>query len=244
MQKLDKLQDILQHPSDKTPSKWKAWLRRYTFPRKYVLVMIMTGLLGVMRHPLSQDLIFITLGKYFKDKMSLLAKMQIWFRAMTDTQTGRFITIKDGLKNWFGILLDHKVGLSVGNPVNVHINQTSTNAANKFVYAARSYFNYGMHRCINMAASGAAEIVDNEDIKELLYLDFFNPKYADRFLKYVPGKDRMFSGTMLKQVSLLWAVKVCQLEELTRGSDQKVAMIANECLEDIKRVVLPYLNGA
>lgn len=236
LQKLQKVRDIVTDPTSQTPKKWVSWLRRYTFPKKYIVLMILSGLLGSMSHPVTRNLIFMTLGKYFPTRVQALGKLQIVLETALDTTKGETRTFGEAIRNFPSLWASHTVGVLLENPKNIAYDTESNKRANELAMVIRDFFSVGMRRCKTMAEAVVEEFTDNDDLKELIHANILDPKYKDRFSKYASVDD--VSPATMQQRLLFWTVKACELDVLSKRSGAR-GVIAGETLEHVADVIIP-----
>lgn len=239
LQKLQKVRDIVTNPTPQTPKKWVSWLRRYTFPKKYVVLMILSGLLGSMSHPVTRNLIFVTLGKYFPVHVQALGKLQLVLETALDAKKGEARTLMETIRNFPSVWASHAVGFLLGNPKNIALDAESNTRANELAIVVQRFLNVGMGRCKTMAEAAVEEFTDNDELKELIHADILDPKYKGRFLKYASAAD--ISPATMQQRVLFWTVKACELDVLSKRSGAR-GVLAGETLKHVADVIMPSLK--
>lgn len=240
--KLDKLDAILKAPSKSdVPKRWKSWLHRYRFPRKYVVLMILSGLVGVVVNPLARKLIFITLARYFEKHAIFLGRMQQFLDAAIDITDKKKASVAERVARFPSLLAEHVAGVLAGNPRDVAIEDDSNKIATGIASSVKGFLGIGYSRCIAMANSAVEEIVDNNDLKDLVRADILDPRYDDRLRKYIPKPGTTFTEDAAREATLFWTVKACELDHISKTSN-KGAPIAKKLLEQINTIILPRLS--
>jgi hypothetical protein len=244
LQKLKKAEEIVKGPKKEAPRRWRSWLHRYVFPRKYLVLMVFSGLLGLVKHRVTRDLIFTALGRYFPMSRDFIGHLQIYFETAHDVKEGKTMTLGDSIKDLPTAIVTHKAGLAIGNPRNVVINKESTRLAESLGSFCKSFIPFGLGRCARMAADAAKEITDDDEMKRLLSVNILDSNHIGRFRKYKPTDGRVFTGEKARQLSLFWAVKSCQLEDVIAGSKSTPKMVetAKQFLEFIGEGIIPRLK--
>jgi hypothetical protein len=188
--------------------------------------------LGLIRFGLDVRLFFIGRHK------------QIYFETAHDVKEGDTKTIGDFIKDLPTAIATHKAGLAIGNPLDVAIDKEATRIAEGAVSFVASFIPFGLARCARMSVDAAKEITDDDEMKRLLSVNILDSRYIDRFRKYKPTDDRVFTGEKVRQLSLFWAVKSCQLEDVAAGNGTpKEIEVAKQLLKVISENILPKLKN-
>jgi hypothetical protein len=237
VKKLQKVHDILKKPDSDTPKKWVSWLHRYTFPRKYVVLMILSGLLGSMTHPVTRNIIFITLGKYFPTHARFLGKMQLALETAVDHTRGNTTTLVESVKNFPSLWASHVVGVTVGNPKNIVIADKKEEIAETLATVVTDFFTPGLRMCKIMAKDAVKLFTDNDELKELLYANILDERYKDKVLKYA-SSEGIVSPIIKHQRLIFWTVKACELDAKSKLSGP-TGTAATSALKYINERVIP-----
>jgi len=233
---LERAEDILNHASKETPSRWKRWLDRYDFiPRKYVALMIFGAIASVLRNKQARDTIFIILARYFPNWAHSLGRTQQALGIASSYMSGEKISVLEIIKQLPLWVAEHHFKAYVAeNPESIVIEKDSTKAAVHLVNTFHSFTNLSVGQCSEIAMRSARSLIRNERMLKLVDKNIFDKSFRQQAEAYIPSDTKPMSDADRHDARQFWLIKLCDAQATVNlKHDGEHGEIANRAVKKI-----------